>query len=144
MTNTILTKLNPSDSELINKIAVWYYAEWSIDTEKARNNLQAICTSSTQCQVVLFANGLPVATGGVYHHVNLIDLVPSLKQHHYWLALIYTMPQYRKKGYGARVCTYLQDIYRDMGVKNLYLCTHTAEKLYQNLGWQLSEKIEIG
>lgn len=139
-----LHKLLPDNTHLIQQIAAWYHNEWKIPVEKTVQNLETITAGSDQIQVVLLINEVPVATGGVYHHVGLLDRVPRLNIHPHWLALVYTLPEHRNKGLGAKLCRYLEDYYRDQQAAALHLFTDTAEKLYTRLGWEVMERLETG
>lgn len=88
-------------------------------------------------------DGTPVSTGGLYDHVGLLDKVPGLKIHKKWLALIYTIPDKRSKGYGALICKFIQDHAKNLGLNKIHLFTDTAEHLYKRLGWTEIEKITI-
>ena len=86
----------------------------------------------------------PIATGGLYNHVGLLDKVPGLKIYKNWLALVYTKPGLRGKGLGALICNHIQDYSKDLGLKEIYLFTHTAENLYKRLAWQQLERLALG
>ncbi len=142
--NIELHKLLPGNTGLIHQIADWYLEEWKIPVEKTIRNLEAVTACNDQIQVVLLLNEIPVATGGVYHHVGLLDRVPRLNTHRHWLALVYTIREHRNKGLGAALCRYLEDYYRDQGEASLALFTDTAERLYARLGWEVMERLETG
>ena len=86
----------------------------------------------------------PIATGGLYNHVGLLDKEPRLKIYKNWLALVYTTPENRGKGLGALICNDIQSQAISLGLKNIYLFTHTAENLYKRLGWQQMERLVLG
>jgi hypothetical protein len=96
--------LKPEDKENIALIANWYLSEWNIPKEKTIQNLESVATSSDQFQILMMFNGVPIATGGIYNHVGLIDREPKFKVYKNWLALVYTIPGERKKGFGALIC----------------------------------------
>ena len=58
-----------------------------------------------------------------------------------WLALVYTLPQERGKGYGTLLCQYMQEHAQEMRIENVYLFTDTAESLYKKLGWREIERL---
>ena len=89
-------------------------------------------------------DNIPIATGGLYNHVGLLDREPRLKIYKNWLALVYTKPDNRGKGLGALICGHIQDYSKDLGLKELYLFTHTAENLYKRLSWQQIERLALG
>jgi GNAT superfamily N-acetyltransferase len=139
-----LRPLGPGDTEMIGLVAEWYNEEWNLPLQKTRENLLSVCTGESQFQAVLTVGGRPVATGGVYHHVGLCDRVPRFRQYRHWLAMMYTVPMFRKKGYGAHLCRYLQDLSAEKGIGSLYLFTDSAEHLYTRLGWDVMERLETG
>ena len=136
-------KVTSNDPELIGLIADWYVDEWNIDREATIERLKKFPNSGTPFQLVITLNGTPIGTGGVYHHVGLLDAEPCLKVYQPWLALVYTIPEYRNKGYGALLCNEIQSQAKTLGLQQLFLFTHTAETLYKRLGWQLLERLAL-
>lgn len=133
--------LQAADSALCLTIADWYATEWQIPKEKTLEKLNLVINDANQFQVVMSLNTIPIATGGVYKHVGLLDREPQFKKHPHWLALIYTQDAYRKQGYGALLCEYIQHHAKSPGMTELYLYTDTAESLYQRLDWIVKERI---
>lgn len=97
-----------------------------------------------QFQVMMSVDGVPLATGGLYNHVGILDKIPRLAIHPHWLALVYTLPEHRGKGYGASLCECIEQHAQSLGLKELALFTHTAESLYRRLGWRQAERIAAG
>jgi GNAT superfamily N-acetyltransferase len=87
---------------------------------------------------------LPIATGGIYNHVSLLDKEPRFREHKHWLALVYTVPEFRGKGVGADLCGYIEQHAQTLGLEQIHLFTHTAERLYKRLGWQELERLRAG
>ena len=141
--STAYKKITPADTELISLIADWYFDEWNIDKAATIERLNGFPDHGMPFQLVMTLDGTPIATGGVYHHVGLLDAVPRLKELQPWLALVYTVPEHRGKGYGAILCEEIQRIANELGTKELYLFTHTAERLYKRLGWEQLERIDL-
>jgi GNAT superfamily N-acetyltransferase len=79
-------------------------------------------------------DNIPIATGRLYNHVGLLDKQPKFKIYKHWLALVYTVSEYRRKGYGALLCNYIQQHAKEMVLKEIFLFTHTAESLYKRPG----------
>jgi N-acetylglutamate synthase-like GNAT family acetyltransferase len=131
------------DKELIELIADWYLDEWNIDREKTIQQLSAFSENSTDFQIVMKLDNIPIATGGIYPHVRLQDVEPKYKDLGPWLALVFTKNEYRKKGYGALLCEKIQEVSKSMGTKKIFLFTHTAETLYKRLDWQQLERINL-
>lgn len=136
-------RITAIDTELISLIADWYFDEWNIDKTATIERLSNFPDDGIPFQLAMTLNGSPIATGGVYHHVGLLDAVPRLKEFEPWLALVYTLPEHRGKGYGAMLCEEIQARAKTLGTKDLYLFTHTAESLYKRLGWEQLERIAL-
>lgn len=133
-----------SDKQRIELISQWYLNEWNIPMEDTLNKINNLSLDRQEFQILMTLNQEPIATGGIYRHVGLIDKLPHLKMYKNWLALVYTLPSYRGKGYGAKLCQHIkhQSIY--LGLQEIYLFTHTAENLYTRLGWQVIERQSLG
>lgn len=135
--------VRPADTAIMQQIADWYLAEWHIPTEKTIQNISTMPESGTPFQLLMTRNNLPIATGGIYHTVALTERVPRFAVYSPWLALVYTLPELRGNGFGAILCQKINEYAKEMGLKELYLFTHTAESLYKRLGWQLIERLDI-
>lgn len=131
--------LSPGDLQSFQLIADWWLDEWKMPREKSLQRLQDATTNDLQFHVLMTINGVPVSTGGVHSQVGLHYRVPRFKIYPYWLALVYTKPEYRKNGYGVMLCKYIQDHARKLGIDELYLFTDTAEPFYERLGWEQFE-----
>lgn len=136
-------KISATDKDLVKLIADWYFTEWGIDKVTTINRLSEFPDNSVPFQLVMKLDGLPIATGGIYNHVGLLDAVPRLKSLQPWLALVYTIPQQRKKGYGALLCEEIQTQSKSIDINELFLFTHTAEPLYKRLGWKQLERVYL-
>ncbi len=135
--------VTPNDKQTFEIIANWYFNHWKIPKERTLTRLDEITNDALQFQVLMLVNNLPVATGGVYSWVSILDKVAYLNEHKHWLALIYTDDAYRQKGYGASLCKFIQNHAKTLGLKKLHLYTDTAERLYARLGWQVLERISV-
>jgi GNAT superfamily N-acetyltransferase len=144
MSTIFYTHILPEDYEQIECIAGWYLSEWNIPLQNTHAKTTQLSNQQNELQVLMYVNNEPVATGGIYTHVGLLDREPRFKVHTHWLALVYTKPEHRGKGYGAMLCTYLQDYAKAQGLYELHLFTHTAESLYLRLGWQETERLVLG
>jgi len=136
--------VSPGDATAHALIAQWYLDEWKIPVPKTTEKLGQFKASGEQFQVLMTVNNVPVATGGLYHHVGLLDREPRFGIHKHWLALVYTVPQNRGRGYGGQLCRYIQDHAKALGLKQMFLFTDTAENLYDRLGWKTKERLELG
>jgi GNAT superfamily N-acetyltransferase len=140
--NTIKFRLiTPDDKDAIACIAEWYFTEWDIPIHTITKKINAFKPNDFQFQVLMTLDNIPVATGGLYNHVGLLDKEPKFKVYKNWLALVYTILEYRGKGFGALLCNYIQQHAKEMGLKEIFLFTHTAESLYKRLGWQQVERL---
>lgn len=135
--------VQPDDPLSLNLIADWYFSEWQIPAETTLERLMTIAADKEQFQVLMTLNGTPVATGGIYHHVGLLDRMPHLNIYRNWLALVYTLPFKRGRGYGAALCNYIQDHCRVLGIEKIHLFTHTAEAFYLRNGWTEMERMDV-
>ena len=136
--------IKPDDNEIIELIASWYLSEWNIPVLTTIEKTKKLSSDNYEFQVLMTLNNKPIATGGLYNHVGILDKEPKLKIYKNWLALVYTRPENRGKGLGALICNHIQDHSKDVGLKDIYLFTHTAENLYKRLGWQQLERLALG
>jgi GNAT superfamily N-acetyltransferase len=136
--------LQPADDELIQLIANWYLSEWNIPAVVTIEKIKTLQYGSAQLQALLTIDGQPVATGGLYNQVALVQREPRFGVYKHWLALVFTEPQHRNKGYGALLCNYIQEEARALGLQQICLFTHSAESLYRRLGWEALERVDAG
>jgi GNAT superfamily N-acetyltransferase len=59
-----------------------------------------------------------------------------------WLAALYVAPQFRKLGIASALVRAIEQHARDVGCRELYLYTITAEPLYAKLGWITRERFD--
>jgi GNAT superfamily N-acetyltransferase len=144
MENIAFKIITAADNTSIACIAKWYFTEWSIPANTTIEKLNTFTANDFQFQVLMTLNNIPIATGGLYNHVGLLDKETKFKVYKHWLALVYTIPDYRSKGFGALLCNYIQNNAKEMGLKETFLFTHTAESLYRRLGWQQVERLTAG
>lgn len=132
------------DDVLKKVISEWYEEEWQIPTEKTLTLLQKIANDTEQLHVVLTVDDKPVATAGLHTSVGLIAYYPELKVIENWLALVYTVPSERKKGYASILCQHLEAVAKQKGFPILHLFTHSAEHLYRSLNWTTIKYLNQG
>src|SRR3982750_3382743 len=101
--------VSPADDKAIKWISDCYLSEWNISKDKTIQKISSFAGDTSQFQALLTLNGVPVATGGLYHHVGLLDKEPKFRTYQNWLALVYSIPAERRKGFGALVCNYIED-----------------------------------
>lgn len=133
-------RVGSGDVRTIEKIAGWYFDEWTIEAAKTIAKLSAFPAEGFPFQILMSVNNIPIATGGLYEHVGLLAVAPRFKVYGPWLALVLTTPENRKKGYGTLLCEEIQNRAKDLGLKEMFLFTRTAESLYRRMGWALIEQ----
>jgi GNAT superfamily N-acetyltransferase len=136
-------KVISNDKNSIELIAEWYLSEWNIPLEKTIIQISNFPVEGIPFQVIMTVDNLPVATGGIYNHVALLDRDPRFKIYKPWLALVYTTPENRNKGYGTLLCNEIEKLAKNYGLQEIFLFTHTAEALYKRLGWKQLERIHL-
>lgn len=144
MTEIEYNFITGKDEESIRLIADWYLSEWKIPVETSAEKIKNLMKENNEFQVLMKLNGQAVGTAGLYTHVGLIDREPRFRIFRNWLALVYTKPEYRRQGLGAILCTYIQEYAKNLGLKEIFLFTHTAESLYRRLGWEAIERLSLG
>jgi GNAT superfamily N-acetyltransferase len=144
MESTAFKIITTTDNTSIAYIAKWYFTEWDIPANTTIEKLHTFTDNDFQFQVLMTVDNIPIATGGLYNHVGLLDREPKFKIYKNWLALVYTVSEYRGKGYGALLCNYIQQHAKELGLKEMFLFTHTAESLYKRLGWLQVERLAAG
>ena len=143
MTDIKYQIVTPDDNKNIELIAEWYLSEWNIPIQTTIDKTKKLSADNYEFQILMTLDNKPIATGGLYNHVGLLDKEPKLKIYKNWLALVYTTPENRGKGLGALICRHIQTHAKDLGLKDIYLFTHTAENLYKRLEWQQLERLAL-
>lgn len=136
--------LQAHDAVLISQIARWYEAEWNIPAEKTIEKLALVSTDPSQLQLIMTLDQQAIGTAGIYHHIGLLDKEPRFSIYPHWLALVYTTPEHRRKGYGALICQAIEEHAAARGIKEMLLFTDTAESLYKRLNWLELERLSLG
>ena len=128
-------RVKSGDIGTIEKIAAWYFDEWKIEPEKTIRKLSGFPDLGIPFQLLMSADGVDVATGGLYAHVGLLDIAPKYRIYGPWLALVLTTPENRNQGYGTLLCEEIENRSRELGLKEIFLFTRMAESLYRRMGW---------
>jgi GNAT superfamily N-acetyltransferase len=136
--------IEPKDTKNIELIADWYLSEWNIPVQTSIDKIKKLSAHDFEFHVLMTLDNHPVATGGLHNYISLMDKVPRLSIFKNWLSLVYTKPDFRGQGLGALICNHIQDRSKDVGLKEIYLFTHTAENLYKRLHWQQLERLALG
>ena len=113
--------ITPNDNENIELIADWYLSEWNIPIQTTIEKTKKLSVDNYEFQILMTLDNKPIATGGLYNHIGLVDREPRLKIYKNWLALVYTKPNNRGKGLGALICNQIQDHSKALGLKDIYL-----------------------
>lgn len=138
--NYHIAPLKPGDTTLASQLAAWYFEEWNIAPEMYMPRLLALDPADMEIQLLLFHHDKPIASGGIHHKVGLLQVAPEYAVLDPWLAVLYTLPAYRKQGLGAILLRALEQQAAACGYSKLHLYTHTAEKLYSREGWAYIQK----
>lgn len=138
--NYHIAPLKPGDTALATQLAAWYFQEWNIAPELYLPRLIALDPTDVEIQLVLFHHDKPIASGGIHHKVGLLHIAPEYTILDPWLAVLYTLPEYRKQGLGSILLLALEQAAANCGYSKLYLYTHTAENLYSREGWSHIQK----
>ncbi|WP_442796104.1 GNAT family N-acetyltransferase [Pelobium manganitolerans] len=136
--------IQANDDKHIAIIADWYLKEWNIPIATTIDKTRNLSGAYHEFQVLMMLDDEPIATGGLYQHVGILDNVPRLGVYKNWLALVYTKPDYRGQGLGTLICKYIAAHAKQLGLTEMHLFTHTAARLYQRLGWQQVERLALG
>ncbi|MFL5730833.1 MAG: GNAT family N-acetyltransferase [Cytophagaceae bacterium] len=135
--------LKPSDQAQINQIAEWYFKEWNIPMERTRQRLEEHPNEDVLFQIVLKKDQMPVATGGIYNQVGILNEFPEFRKFRPWLALVYTDIDHRNLGLGNKLLQAIEARCKETGIGKIYLYTFTAESLYLKAGWQILERLDF-
>jgi GNAT superfamily N-acetyltransferase len=141
MSSITYHRIKPEDTAILEQIAGWYFEEWKMTPATTIQRLSGFPVNGIPFHLLMTVDGIPVATGGLAHEVSLMTEVPRLKMYQPWLALVYTITENQNKGYGTMLCHKIEEMAREQGVKEYFLFTYTAEKLYLKLGWEVMERI---
>lgn len=87
--------VRPDDNKNIELIADWYLSEWNIPIQVTIDKIKKLSGDHYEFQILMTLDNKPIAAGGLYSHVGLIDKEPRLKIYKNWLALVYTTPENR-------------------------------------------------
>jgi|SRR5687767_12751261 len=134
-------RLKKDDHELVQLITTWYASEWNIPAERTAVMLASVKENGFPFFIVLYAGEVPIGVGGLSNDVGLLVEHPRFKVYSPWVTTLYTVPEERRKGYGALLCEKIEQEARKAGLETIYLNTDTAERLYTRLGWEKMETV---
>jgi N-acetylglutamate synthase-like GNAT family acetyltransferase len=80
-------------------------------------------------------NGTPIGTASLVAHdmKTRLDRTP-------WLASVYVLPSYRRRGFGAALCRRAVREARRLGYERIYLFTPDKAEFYRARGWKEIER----
>ena len=135
-------KVRSNENDVVELIADWYLKEWNIPVERTHRRLTNLPNDDVIFQLLLLKDNEPVATGGLYHKVGLLNVHPKFLKFKPWVALLLTTEKNRNQGFGEKLLFKIEDISHELGFKELYLHTFTAEKLYLRNSWKPFDRVE--
>jgi GNAT superfamily N-acetyltransferase len=128
-------------------IPMWtehFWSEWNMiyrgagrSYQQVRSSIEGRChTDSIPLAIVALSGSLAVGTGCIKDGDldERSDLGP-------WLAGIYVVPEFRRRGIGSQIALHLEIEALRLGHSTLYLWTPSSEALYASLGWAVHERI---
>jgi GNAT superfamily N-acetyltransferase len=130
---------------LLPTVAGWIYNEWWTEVEGASvgslSDLLQAHLLQDQIPITLVASleRCPVGTATLLAHDVKTEEWPDLSP---WLAAVYVMPEYRRRGIGAALINAVVEKAAALGVGILYLSTVGREEIYADLGWQIIHRSE--
>lgn len=133
--------LDSDDLEAHEKIADWYFSEWSTPRNKTIERLRNQPDDNTLVQAVVRIKNEIVSTGGLSNMVNIYAVYPELMKFKPWISLLYTAKEFRKNGYGQLLLNFLESKAKEMDFNQIYLYTNTAESLYLKNGWNVIQRL---
>ena len=134
-------KVQSNNNSLIEIIANWYLNEWNIPIEYTFKRLSNIPNDDVIFQLILLKENEPIATGGLYNRVGLLNFHPKYQKFGPWVALLYTVEKKRNLGFGEKLLYKIEDISKEMDLNKIYLHTFSAEQLYLKNNWIPIERV---
>ncbi len=128
--------LDRLDRKAIQEVAGWYLTEWQIPERTTIERLTNQSKDDIVSHFVASVDGRIVATGGLHKKVGILKVYPGMGEFGPWVAVLYTIPHYRKRGIGEQLMARIEEAAREADFKKIYLYTYTAESLYRKCGWK--------
>ena len=141
MNEISIREVKKEDKEQIDLIAGWYFEEWKISKEYTSKRLKHDSNDDVIFHLLLYKEDKPVATGGLFRRVNLLNVYPEFEIFTPWVALLYTTPVSRKLGFGEILLRKIEEKSKATGFEKIYLHTFTAERLYLRNNWTPFDKV---
>jgi GNAT superfamily N-acetyltransferase len=122
-------------------VAEWVHNEWGQQETDATigtsiSNLQSqLNTGIPPVALVMLRKGIPIACSSIK-----IRELAAFSQYTYWLGSVYVLPEFRNQGIGALVVENSSRIASELGIRELFLYTHSHENFYSHLGFSVVEQ----
>jgi putative hydrolase of the HAD superfamily len=123
-------------SHFVATIAEWIFDEWG--HQDPENSLEK---SVARMQSRLNIDTPPIALVGLIEKTPiacsniLIRELDQYPQYKHWLGGVYVLSEFRNKGFGSAVVETSSQIAAKLGLRELYLYTHSHEDFYKRLGY---------
>ena len=132
-------------TDLLPVVAAWIYHEWWQDVEgasvaKLKDLLRPnLVPDQIPLSLVASLDTRPVGTASLLAR----DVGTEQWQHlSPWLAAVYVVLEYRRRGIGAALVNATAAQAGAMGIEVLYLLTTEREDFYSQLGWDVFDRTE--
>src|SRR5215831_1046595 len=141
--------------ELVDELARLSWKEWQDIYQQRKQTLEdslknyreRMNTDRLPLTLVAVRGASRTGVGPAVNRRELVGMV-SLKFHDMdtrpdldpWLGGLLVLPEWRNRGVGTMLMHRASEEARRLNVPRLYLWTHSAEGLYQKLGWQVVER----
>lgn len=130
--------------EYLLTVASWVFSEWGHEigqvtqeeiTDEFRGHLNRDRIPLT---IIALLDDRPAGTASIYSQ-DMEEVHPELSP---WLAAVYVPPQYRDQGIGSELVKAIEDIAKNLQIRELYLFTPDKEHFYAHLGWSILDEID--
>jgi GNAT superfamily N-acetyltransferase len=129
--------------ELVEELAQLSWKEWQDVYEQRaqtlehclKNYRERMNTDRLPLTLVALHDG--ALAGMVSLKFHDLDTRPDLDP---WLGGLLVLPEWRNRGIGTMLTHRATEEARRLNISPLYLWTHSAERLYRKLGWQVVER----
>lgn len=122
-------------------LAKWCHEQWGYlspnrTLEKVVANFSDLLSrEQVPFSLVMLDGKKPVAMASIY--LQDMDIYPDLTP---WLASVYVVPEYRKKGNGSKIVQTVLEKAKQLHIGKLYLFTMDQQHWYAKMGFQVLQK----